>query len=112
MKKLIVYNGDSPVYAEGFSESCKRSVKGSIHLLPKKHVTVTDDEYAHIVKKYPELKSKLKVVSEMKEDVSQEQKQAEAAPQGVASAEVSSQDSLPQSEEKIEASDEKPKKKK
>lgn len=111
MKKLIVYNGDSPVYAEGFSESCKRSVKGSIHLLPKKHVTVTDDEYAHIVKKYPELKAKLRVVSEMKEDVSQEQK-AEASPSGEASAEVSSQDAPSQSEEKVEATDEKPKKKK
>lgn len=65
MKKLIVYYGDSPVCVEGFSESCKRSVKGAIHILPRKSVTVTEDEYQHILAKYDWMKSKMKVIAEI-----------------------------------------------
>lgn len=78
MKKLIQYSGDSPVYAEGFSENCKRSCKGAIHILPRKPITVTDDEYAHIMKN-KDLASKLKVLAEMKDDEGSEAKEAATA---------------------------------
>ena len=69
MKKLIAYYGDSPVYVEGFSEDCARSCKGSVHVLPRKPVTVTDDEYDHIKEKYSWMLPKLKVVAEIGKNV-------------------------------------------
>jgi len=68
MKKLIAYYGDSPVYVEGFSKDCARSCKGSVHVLPRKPVTVTADEYEHIKKSYSWMLPKLKVVAEIGED--------------------------------------------
>ena len=65
MKKLICYYGDSPVHVEGFSKDCARSCEGSLHILPRKHKTVTDGEYQHILEKYSWMKSKLKVISEI-----------------------------------------------
>ena len=70
MKKLIVYYGDSPVYVEGFNEDCKRSCKGSLHIRPRRPITVTDDEYEHITDekgKYASMKRWVKVISVMKE---------------------------------------------
>ncbi len=68
MKKLIAYYGDSPVYVEGFSEDCARSCEGSVHVLPRKSVTVTDDEYDHIKEKYSWMLPKLKIVAEIGKD--------------------------------------------
>lgn len=68
MKKLIAYYGDSPVYVEGFSKDCARSCEGSVHVLPRKPVTVTSDEYEHIKKSYSWMLPKLKVVAEIGED--------------------------------------------
>lgn len=71
MKKLIVYYGDSPVYVEGFSKDCARSCKGSLHIRPRRPITVTDGEYDHITDangKYAFMKRWVKVVSVMKED--------------------------------------------
>lgn len=65
MKKLIAYYGDSPVYVEGFSADCARSCDGSVHVLPRKPVTVTDDEYEHIKAKYSYMMPKLKVIAEI-----------------------------------------------
>ena len=67
MKKLIAYYGDSPVYVEGFPKGCARSCEGSVHILPRKSVTVTEDEYKHILDKYSWMKPKLKVVAEVSE---------------------------------------------
>ncbi len=67
MKKLIAYYGDSPVYVEGFPKDCARSCKGSVHILPRKSVTVTEDEYKYILDKYSWMKPKLKVVAEVSE---------------------------------------------
>ena len=64
MKKLIIYYGES-LQVEGFSKDCKRSCEGSLHILSRKYKTVTDDEYEHILKEYPWMKSKLKVISEI-----------------------------------------------
>ena len=74
MKKLIVYYGDAPVYAEGFCKDCDRSCKGALHILPRKKMEVTDGEYEHLVKKYPHVMPKLRVMAEMK---------AEAKPEAV-----------------------------
>ena len=63
MKMLIHYRGDHPVYVEGFAEGCKRSVTGSLHVLPKKHITVTEDEYNHMVAEYPDMMKFVKVVA-------------------------------------------------
>ena len=65
MKKLVVYYGDSPVCVEGFSKDCQRSVEGSIHILPGKPKTVTDDEFKHIEKEYAWMKPKLRVVANL-----------------------------------------------
>lgn len=70
MKKLIVYHGDSPVYVEGFSKDCKRSRDGSVHILPGKPLTVTDDEFDYIKKTYSWMK--IKVIAEVKERKSEE----------------------------------------
>lgn len=78
MKKLIGYYGDTPVCVEGFPENCKRSVKGALHLLPRKPMTVTADEHAHIVASRKDIVSKLKVLA-VKND--EEGSKAEAAPQ-------------------------------
>lgn len=67
MKKLIAYYGDSPVYVEGFPKDCARSCEGSVHILPRKPVTVTVDEYNYILEKYSWMKPKLKVVAEVTE---------------------------------------------
>lgn len=79
MKKLVVYMGDSPVYVEGFPAGCERSCEGSIHLLPRKHVTITDGEHAHILAKYKHVVPKLKVMAEMKDEG---KKVEAAAPEG------------------------------
>lgn len=70
MKKLIVYHGDSPVYVEGFSKDCKRSRDGSVHIIPGKPLTVTDDEFDFIKSKYSWMK--VKVIAEVKEKKSEE----------------------------------------
>ncbi len=96
MKKLIVYHGDSPVHVEGFPKDCARSVVGSVHLLPGKGVTVTEDEY-QFIKTSPEYKwmaPKLKVLAsapKMKtpEEVKPEEAAAseEAKPEAAATSE-------------------------
>lgn len=75
MKKLIAYYGDSPVYVEGFPKDCARSCEGSVHVLPGKPVTVTNDEYKHILDKYSWMKPKLKVVAEIGEDAKKDDKE-------------------------------------
>jgi len=67
MKLLINYYGDAPIYVEGFKESCKRSCKGSLHLLPKKPLTITHDEYEHLKEKYSYIMKKVRVLAK-KED--------------------------------------------
>ncbi len=78
-KKLIIYYGDSPEYVEGFPKGCERSCKGSLHVLPRKAVTVTSDEYDHIQKSYGHMKSKLRVVVEEVEEKKQDDSPAKEA---------------------------------
>lgn len=107
MKKLIGYYGDTPVCVEGFPENCKRSVAGALHLLPRKSVTVTADEHAHILAKYKHIVPKLKVLAVMDEEGSKAaaQPQAEAAAAEPASAKANEGEAQA-------SSGEKPKKKK
>ena len=67
MKLLINYYGDHPVYIEGFSKECERSCRGALHVLPKKVMTITNDEYAHIKKNYSYVIKKLRIVATKKE---------------------------------------------
>ena len=69
MKMLIVYYGDSPHYVEGFSPVCKRSGVGSLHLLPRRPMTITADEYEHLKVRYPQLARSVKIVSKTADDV-------------------------------------------
>lgn len=66
--KLIVYHGQVPVYVEKFPSDCERTRKGSLHLLPRKKVTVTDGEWEHIQKKYAFALKYIRVISECKEE--------------------------------------------
>lgn len=68
MKMLIVYYGDSPQYVEGFSPTCKRSCVGSLHLLPRRPLTVTEDEYEHLKARYPQLTRSVKIISKTAEE--------------------------------------------
>ena len=79
---LIVYHGDSPVCLEGFPKDCKRSSdkKGAMHIMPSVPVTMTEDEHAHFLNKYPTLKLKVKIVAVKKvneEEVKVEDKKPE-----------------------------------
>ncbi len=71
-KKLIAYYGDSPVHVEGFPKDCPRSCKGSVHVLPRKPVTVTDAEYEYMRTHYKWMLPKLKVVAELGEEKKKE----------------------------------------
>ena len=65
MKKFLIhYRGDSPVCVEGFKEGCQRSCTGALHLTPKNHRTVTEDELKHIKDKYAWVSKFIRVVSE------------------------------------------------
>jgi hypothetical protein len=66
MKKLIAYYGDCPEYVEGFTSDCERSCEGSLHLLPRKTMTVTADELEFIKAKMPHIFKKIRVVAESK----------------------------------------------
>lgn len=68
MSKLIVYLGDNPECIEGFSASCSRSVQGALHIKPRKPMTVTDDEYQHIMASRADLKTKIRVVADKPDD--------------------------------------------
>lgn len=97
MKKLIAYYGDTPVCVEGFPENCKRSVKGALHLLPRKSMTVTADEHAHILSAYKHVVPKLKVLAEMNvEEGSKEE--AAAQPSAEVEAPASEPVSVPAAE--------------
>jgi len=61
-----MYYDYSPLYVEGFPKDCKRSCKGSIHLMPRKPITVTEGELAYIKMAYP--KARIKVVAERVEE--------------------------------------------
>ena len=79
MKKLLIaYYGDSPVCVEGFPKDCARSCVGSIHVLPRKPVTVTEAEYGHIKAKYQFMLPKLKIVAEKVETKKVEGAEAKA----------------------------------
>ena len=53
---LVMTRPGMPIaQVEGFPEKAKRSVKGALHLRPRATITVTDDEYAHIKEKRPDL---------------------------------------------------------
>lgn len=67
MKLLINYYGDVPICVEGFIDECKRSCKGALHVLPKKPVTITDDEYEHIKKHYSHVVKKIRVLATKKD---------------------------------------------
>lgn len=73
MSKLIVYYGDQPESVEGFSDSCKRSCQGALHLQPRKPKTVSDDEFEHIKTARGDVFSKIRKLAE-KPDGSAEQK--------------------------------------
>lgn len=51
----IKYIGKIPEYLDGFPERCKRSCKGSIHLLPGSIKSVTPAEWDYIQKEYKHL---------------------------------------------------------
>lgn len=51
-----------PIQVEGFPDDAKRSVKGALHIFPGATKEITEDEYAVIQKKYPELSEKLRVI--------------------------------------------------
>lgn len=77
MKKLIVYYGDTPVCVEGFPEDCKRSKEGALHILPRKNMTVTDQEYDHILKSRPDMKKLLRVIASGLKDKEPKKEKAE-----------------------------------
>lgn len=64
MKYLLVYYGDTPLFVEGFSGKCERSCTGSLHLLPRRPVTVTEDELTHLKVHYPHLIKFIKIISQ------------------------------------------------
>lgn len=79
MKMLIMYSGNYPIYAEGFSESCKRSCVGSLHLLPKKTITVTEEEYEHLKHSYPREFGKIRILAKDVDKKVEEKKEAAPA---------------------------------
>jgi len=58
-KKLILYQGPTPVQVEGFPDDAQRSVEGSLHMIPRQTKEVTEDEYAYMVAQRPDLKQHL-----------------------------------------------------
>ena len=98
MKKLIVYYGDTPMCIEGFPKDCKRSKEGALHVLPRKNMTVTDEEYEHILKSRPEMKQNLKIIAELDEPKKKDESKEEGAKE--------SQDQAPEAEAQSEESQE------
>jgi hypothetical protein len=60
-KKLVLYQGPTPVQVEGFPDDAQRSVpgKGSLHFIPRQTKEVTADEYAYLMAQRPDLKQHL-----------------------------------------------------
>ena len=60
-KKLVLYQGPTPVQVEGFPDDAQRSVpdKGALHLIPRQTKELTEDEYAHIGAQRPDIKQHL-----------------------------------------------------
>ena len=65
-KTPIQYVGNSPLYLDDFGDDCERSCKGSLHLLPKKLIQVTDQELKHIKEKRPDVFKQLRVLPKPK----------------------------------------------
>jgi len=65
-KVKIQYLGKMPEYLEDFPEGCNRSVKGSVHLVPKVMKIVSRDEYLHIKETKPELAKMIRLIDERK----------------------------------------------
>ena len=88
MKKyLIVYYGDAPECVEGFGKDCKRSCKGALHVNPGRQMTVTEGELAYLKSKYKHMLPKLRILSEMEEEVKPAAKEVKAESKEKAKAE-------------------------
>lgn len=107
MSKLIVYLGDNPECIEGFSASCSRSVQGALHVKPRKPMTVTDDEYQHMLASRPDLKTKIRVVADKPDQPEAKADSAPAAEPAKAETVAGGQVEKPEAKPEVKEKDEK-----
>ena len=66
------------VQIEGFPNDAKRSTKGALHIAPGSTKEITEDEFAVIQERYPEVSEKLRVISlARKKSVDEKQEDSE-----------------------------------
>lgn len=62
MIMVQVPQGLGPRQVDDFPAECERSKKGSVHFRTNSTITITQDEYNHVLKSHPDFGPRLRVV--------------------------------------------------